>query len=128
MDEFEIIGRESISIEEGKHTGKVSRIEKRDTKEFVYLDVHVSVDGAEKGDGLPVTIKYGCPFDLTVNTKLGRLMMNFGVPRSDIEAKRKVNVADVLKKGIKVQFLTQNEKTDNGIFARIVDGTLKPLL
>jgi hypothetical protein len=65
MDEFEIKGRESISVEEGKHTGKIVKLEKRENKEFVYIDVHVSVDGLQRKDGSLMTIKYGCPYDLT---------------------------------------------------------------
>jgi hypothetical protein len=129
MDEFEIKGRESVSIEEGKHTGKIVRLEKRENKEFVYLDVHVSVDGLQRKDGSLMTIKYGCPYDLTANTKLGKLLMNFGVSKSKIESGEGINIADSLKKGTKVQYLVQNEEGDKGgIFARIIDGSLKPSL
>jgi hypothetical protein len=55
--------------------------------------------------------------------------MNFGVSKSKIESGEGINISDFLKKGTKVQYITQNEEGDKGgVFARIVDGSLKMLL
>jgi len=121
-------GRESISIPEGKHTGKIQQVTKevRGKEGYEYLDVYVTVDGVKNSKGEEVTIKYGCPFDLTPNTKLGKLLMNFGVTRKQIESGEEIDIEEILKKGTPVSFMTIDEKTDRGVFARIVDDSLKP--
>lgn len=132
-------GRESISIPEGKHRGKITNIEQRVSKKegYEYLDVHVSVDGLKNAKGELVSIKYGAPFDVTNidcctvatfigNTKLGKLLMKFGVTEEQIKSGESIDVEKFLKKGRDVQFMTKDEETDRGTFARIVEDTLKP--
>lgn len=117
-------GRESVNIEEGKHKGQITRVvlDRRGKKgeEFEYIDIFVQPADAK------TELKYSCPADLTVNTKLGKTLMNFGVTVEQIESGEEIDVEKLLV-GKKVQFLTQNEETPRGTFARIVDGSLKPL-
>ena len=123
-----IKGRESVSIPEGKHAGKISDVkqEARGKEGYEYLDVHVTVEGVKNSKGEDVTIKYGCPFDLTPNTKLGKLLMLFGVAKNSIEKEEEIDIEEHLKKGAEVEFMTIDEKSDRGKFARIVDDSLKP--
>lgn len=121
-------GRESVTIPEGKHTGKISDIkqEARGKEGYEYLDVHVTVDGVQNTKGEDVTIKYGCPFDLTPNTKLGKLLMLFGLDKDTIVKEEEFDIEKHLEKGAEVEFMTIDEKSDRGKFARIVDDSLKP--
>ena len=41
---IEIKGRESIRIEDGKHNGKIAKLESRDIKDFTYLDTFITLD------------------------------------------------------------------------------------
>lgn len=125
---IEIKGRESVAIPEGKHTGKIEdvKVETRGKEGYEYLDVHVSVDGVTNTKGEVINIKYGCPLDLTPNTKLGKLLMEFGVTKEEIEKGIAVDIESVLKTGSEIQFMCKDEKNDRGKFARIIDDTLKP--
>lgn len=125
---IEIKGRESVAIPEGKHTGKIDdvKLETRGKEGYEYLDVHVSVDGVTNSKGEVVVIKYGSPFDLTPNTKLGKLLAEFGVTKEQIEGGQPVDIEGILKKGAEVEFMTKDEKSERGKFARVIDDTLKP--
>jgi len=110
-------GRETIKIEEGKHKGLISKVElatrgETGKEQFEYVDIFVRLDDAK------VELKYGCPADITVNTKLGKVLMNFGVTESDIESGDEIDVEAKLK-GKKVSCITQNETTPKGTFARM---------
>jgi len=89
-------------------------------EQFEYVDIFVLLDDAK------AELKYSCPADITVNTKLGKTLMNFGVSEEDIESGKELDVEAILK-GKKVSCLTQNEVSPRGTFARIVDGSLKPV-
>ena len=83
------------------------------------MDIFVQLEGVK------AELKYSCPADITVNTKLGKTLMNFGVSEDEIESGEELDVEAKLK-GKKVTCLTQNEVSPRGTFARIVDGSLKP--
>lgn len=123
---IEIKGRESIKIEDGKHTGKIEKIEQRDIKDYTYLDFFVQLDDVKTTKGELVSIKYGTPMDLTINTKLGKLLMNFGVTKDQIASGESIDIEQIVKTGTEVTLMTQEETTDRGTFARVVDGSLKP--
>jgi len=123
---IEITGRESIKVEDGKHFGKIAKVESRDVKDFTYLDTYIELDDVKNSKGEAVSIKYGCPLDLTVNTKLGKLLMAFGVSKEQIASGESIDIEQILKVGTEVQLMTQEETSDRGTFARVVDGSLKP--
>ena len=51
---------------------------------------------------------------MTVNTKLGKLLMNFGVTKEQIAGGESIDVEQVLKQGTAVSLMTQEETTDIG--------------
>jgi len=107
--------KESISIEDGLHTGKVDRIEYR-TDPYEYTDVIVKLDDKD------VELKYGCPTNLSTTSKLGRLLSIFG----ELKVGAEVDIDKALI-GKKVQFQTVTEKTPKGEFARIIGESIKKL-
>jgi hypothetical protein len=130
---IKIVGRESTIIPEGKHLAKISalKVEKRGKENYEYLDVHVELQDVETKEGkhpsinfvLPcgnMKIKYGCPFDLTPNTKLGKLLKAFGVSDAQIASGESLDIEQVLKVGKSVQILTKDVETDKGTFAEIL--------
>jgi hypothetical protein len=135
---IEIKGRESITIPQGVHKGEITKVEERTSdKGYVYIDVSVTVGDVELKDGKNPEIRYGVPADLTQNTKLGKLLMAFGITQDQIVSGEPIDVEDVLKTGTKVEYLTKDETTEKGTFARnfcdeftetgFVDGTVKKL-
>jgi hypothetical protein len=119
---IELEVKKSITVDEGKHTGVISRIEQRNVDYqgdvITYIDVFISnVDGNKD-----LELKYGAPAAISERTKLGKLLSNF----TKLEPGKKVDIEKILLNQ-KVQFMTINEETDRGTFARIVDGSLKPI-
>ena len=111
---MEIEVKETKNLEDGKHDGKVTRVEYR-TEPFSYTDVYVKEKETE------FELKYGAPTSLTAKSKLGKLLSNF----IELKPGEKLDPEKVLV-GKKVQFMTMVEKTMDGEFTKIVDGSLKP--
>jgi hypothetical protein len=123
---IKIVGRESTIIPEGKHPARISalKVEKRGKEKalngdccssassYEYLDVHVEIQDVETKEGKHPSIKYGCPFDLTPNTKLGKLLKAFGVSDSQIASGESLDIEKVLTVGKSVQILTKDVETD----------------
>ncbi|MAH50117.1 hypothetical protein CMI37_30130 [Candidatus Pacearchaeota archaeon] len=106
---------EPIQIEDGKHTGEIVRVEARN-EPFAYVDFYI------KPEGTDFEIKYGCPANISVNTKLGKLLALFAVfkPGDHVDP-------ELVMKGKKVAFMTQMEKASDGNeYVRIVENSIKP--
>jgi len=103
----------------GVHSGEISRVEYR-TEPYSYTDVFIKLKAK---DGEEVELKYGAPSNVGTNTKLGKLLLAF----EKIEIGSKVDPAKVLV-GRKVSFQTLNETTAKGTYARIVVGSIKPVV
>lgn len=102
-------------IEEGKHEGAITEVEFR-TSPFEYTDVVI-----EFGEGNK--IKAGFPTNLTPDSKLGKLLELFG---AKIEVGEEIDPADILV-GKKCAFMSINDLTERGTFAKVVTGSLKPI-
>lgn len=109
---------EMKEIEEGKHTGKITRLAER-LEPYHYLDVFVQLDGTE------IELKYGCPVatgKLSTRSKLFKLLSQFAeLKEGDIADPEKILV------GKNCAFITLNEDTDKGTFARIAENSIKAL-
>jgi len=112
--EFEV--KEVKSIEEGKHIGKITRVEYR-TEPFEYTDVYVKLDDSD------IELKIGYPSFVSTGSQLGKLLAEFG---SELVKGSKVSPEDVLV-GRACEFMTLDDKTDRGTFAVIVKGSLRPV-
>jgi len=110
---IELEVKEIKTIEEGKHTGKITRIEER-TEPYHYIDIFIELENG-------IELKYGCPASISTQSKLGKTLNQF----TELEPGEKINIEKTLV-GKKVTFMTINETTDRGTFARIVDGSIKP--
>ncbi|RLF40489.1 MAG: hypothetical protein DRN12_05255 [Thermoplasmata archaeon] len=116
-------GAEAMKIDEGRHTGRITRIEER-TDPYHYIDIYIETK-TPKGS---TELKYGAPMPkdgkLRPTTKLGKLVET--IANVKISPKQKYDIEKLLV-GREVSFMTVNEETDRGTFARIVDGSLKPI-
>jgi len=124
---MELVVKDTIEIPEGRKTGRVVKIVERTTP-FHYLDLVIAIDGLKKSDGSLVELTYGCALSgnaFSPKAKLGRLLSLFGTDPKPGGKFDDVTLNKIFV-GKNVQFLTQNEETEKGVFARIVDGTLKP--
>ncbi len=113
---MELEVKPKIQIEDGSHTGIIETIKYR-TDPYNYTDVIVKVDEKD------FTLKWGAPTYLSEGSKLFKALLLF---KPDLKVGDKVDPETILK-GQKVSFMTLTEKTAKGEFARIVDGSLKPV-
>jgi len=101
---------ESKSIEDGKHTGVITAVEYRE-KPYKYTDVVISFEESK-------TIKAGYPTCVTKESKLGKLLQEFG---AEMEVGSVID-PELFLKDKEVQFLTMTN--ENG-FANVVPNSLK---
>jgi hypothetical protein len=116
--EMEVKARKTYA--EGKHKGKITKVEnvQRPPKNYKYTDVYVQPDDFD------VPIKFGAPTVMSEGSKLFRLVNRFsGKP---LEPGDKVDPVEVLV-GRECEFVPVNEETEKGTFARIADGSLRPV-
>lgn len=113
---IELEVKEVMDIQEGKKVGKIVDIVER-KEPYHYIDFILSMEGSDK-----LTLKYGVPAGLSTKSKLGRLYEKFG---GKLESGKTVDVYKIFS-GKEVEYITMNEETDRGVFARVVDGSLKP--
>lgn len=112
---MELEVKKAFELEEGKHQGTISKIGRR-LEPFDYSDVFIKVDGTE------LEIKYGCPTNLSLKSKLGRLIGQF----IELKEGEKVDINQILENK-RVQFMTINETKEGMTFARVVEDSIKPL-
>lgn len=109
-----IKGEKSVKIEDGKHTGIVTKIDFINTP-YEYTHIYVKVDNTDN-----VEIKLGLATKITENTELGKLLERFTGQK--IEVDKDYDIEEILKDK-KVQFLTITEDK----FANIVPESFKPI-
>lgn len=111
--EFEV--RERIVLEDGRHEGTITRIEYR-TEPYKYTDLFIKEEKSQ------LELKYGCPSNVSMDSKFGKLLGKF----IELKPKMKIDPEKVLV-GKEVVFMTmQEEGSDNKTYTRIVEGSLKP--
>ena len=98
-------------IEDGKHEGVIIDVEER-TKPYKYTDLVIKFD-----DGIH-TIKYGLSSTVTVQSQLGKLLMEFGAA---LEEGQLIDVTRIFKN----QACTFMTLTDSGGFAKVIKGSVK---
>ena len=112
MVEFEV--KQSQNLEDGQYVGIVDHIEYRNDP-YEYTDIYIK----EQKTGF--LLKYGAPSTVSEKTKLGKLLNHFTV----FKVGDKLNPETILV-GKEVKFMTITEKTKEGEYVRIVDGSIKP--
>lgn len=112
---MELTMEKGFEIEDGKHTGLITKVEYVDTP-FKYTEVYVRPEGTD------FEIRYGCPTTLTPNSKLARLLNKFKkVDLGDSADPEKILV------GRHVSFMTQKKHTPKGEFVNIVEDSITAL-
>jgi hypothetical protein len=128
---IDVIPTEAVSVPDGQHTGRIFAVKKevRGEGKYTYIDVYVTVDGLTKSDGSPVVIKDGMSKHLSINSKLGKTCMRFGLSEEDLDKATKegipLDVTNFLRLDTPVQYMVLTETKDGKTYARIVDGSLK---
>lgn len=122
-------GREAVKVPDGVHPGRITKVEKNirgTVKQYEYIDIYIELSDIRNKEGELVELRESAPSNLTPNTKLGRILMNFGTTQEQIISNEPIDIEAVLKdKTVTLQ--TLEETTDRGTFAKVVDGSLKPL-
>jgi hypothetical protein len=108
-------------VADGLHEGTIVRLEEspreKRGRKFVYLDVYV----LEKKEG--VELRAGYPANITPVSALGKLCQRFG---SGLDIGKEIEVEAILLNK-PCTFVTVNEETKSGTFARVQRDSLKPM-
>jgi hypothetical protein len=117
--EFEV--EEPKRIDEGKHEGVITKMELREsgkgTRTFEYLDIYIRPDGSN------FELKVGYSPFVSNSSRLGKLLARFG---ADVSVGKKVNAETVLLNR-RCSFVTVDDETKGGTFARIQHDSVKPV-
>lgn len=121
--------KETIVVPVGEHKGVIKEIKTKEVvygdERFTYLQIYVTVDGVKKADGETLVIHLDCPFEISENNTLGKLLMKFGCTedqiRDSVRLNKDIDVEQYIKVGTKVVYTTDNEKgKKGGLFAKIL--------
>jgi hypothetical protein len=112
--EFEV--KAPVNIPDGTHKGQITKVTYRD-EPYSYTDFWINVDGVEG-----VELKYGCPSTLSSTSKLGKLLVTFGVKLVPGEK----HDPEKIMKGRRCLFMTLKKTKDGKEFSEVVDDSLKP--
>ena len=116
-DNREIEWQEVMNIPDGRHIGKIIMVDFR-TDPYDYTDITICISSSE------AEIKYSVPTNLSTQTKLGRLMLDFG---ETYQLNGKIKPVEILMSK-NVEFMTITKPNKDGVnYASIVDGSLKPI-
>jgi len=111
---MEFVIKDAVKLNDGRYSGTITRVGYR-SEPYEYTDVYIK----EEKSGLE--LKYGCPSNVVKDSKLGKLLSQF----TDLKVGEKIDPEKVLVNK-QVEFMVLNEKTDKGVFARIVDNSIRP--
>ncbi len=115
--ELEFVVAPAKTIPEGPHKAVISGIEIRNTPQgFKYVDFYFKVTDVE---GEP-EVKHGFPH----NTSEKSSLVQFVSRLMPVKTGEKLNLNNL--KGRKVKFVTYNQKTEKGEFARITPESIQP--
>lgn len=114
VSNLELVVEEAMKVEEGSHEAEISKVEIRNTAQgWKYCDIFFQLENE-------VEVKCGFPAKkLTATSSLGIFVKKF----MPIETGEKVDLKKLI--GRKVKFVTSNEKTEKGEFARVVKESIK---
>jgi len=112
-----------ITIEAGKHSGTITNMIRRppsDNNLYDYLDFTVKMLDIDDEPEL----KVGFPTNLSELSKLGRFLKKSGF---DFNEGDEIKLSDIKEAIVdkKITFLTNNEKSDAGEFARVLRDTIE---
>jgi len=114
--------KESLRLDDGAHAGEIVRIDYVD-EPYQYVEFVVKVDDSV------LELNYGCPQNLSANSKLGRMFELFGKTLTVNEEISEDEMKTIFV-GQKVKFVTVTEsvKRDGQLreYARIASESLKP--
>jgi len=105
-----LVVKDHASMEDGSHTGQISKVEYRN-EPFEYTDIFIRPQGKE------FELKYGCPTNLSIKSKLGKLLARFTEVKPGLELD-----PEKILVGKEVTFMTVVE----GEFCKVIDESLKP--
>jgi len=126
-EEDVIVVTKPIKIEEGKHEGIITNVlhnlpNEAEGRTYDYLDVVIKITDSDN-----VEVKTGFPANISELSTLGRLLKKAGMDIEKLEEGEKVSVTDIKEKLVdrEITFLSKNEKTSNGEFARVLKDTIE---
>jgi len=117
----------SKGLDEGKHTGKTTKLEVRPAKDksgkvldYSYAELYIKADDAVTD----FEVRYSMPYKPGEKGKLAMTLAAF--LGRELKVGETVDPEKILV-GRNVSFMVMDEVTAKGTFSRVVDGSLKPL-
>lgn len=111
---MEIEVKESKKLEDGKYTGEITNVTKREDP-YEYIDLEITI-------GKEIRLKVGYPAFVTQGSKLGNLLELFG---QEIKVGLKVDPEKL--KGRLADFMVMNKKGKDGkTYSNIIPESVKP--
>lgn len=121
--EMGLKAKKTIKLEDGKHTGTIIGVSFVN-EPYEYTEIYIKEEKTE------LEIRCGLPTNITDTSNLGIVMSNFGEDINKAADDEKEYTEEEIEKlfdGKNVQFTVVNKKTDNGIFAKVMPTSLKPI-
>jgi hypothetical protein len=123
-DMVKAIVNKVVIIPDGKHLGIIRGLEERKTEVYgAYVDIKVEVSDVPEGK-----IVFGMPLNVSIQSDLGKFLINMGFPVAKNEGKD-IDLDKILI-GRNITFQTHNEKVEkgkfSGEFARVLKETIAP--
>jgi hypothetical protein len=113
--EMELKVKDVIEIEDGKHEGVIINVEEK-FEPYEYTDIYVEESKTKQN------LKFGCPTNPSIKSKLMRLLAKF----TEIKPDMVVDPAKILV-GKPVSFMTITEEGKEGKkYTRIIDESVNP--
>lgn len=133
---LDIVKETATVVPDGSHEGEITNVMLRETdkgdEKYSYLCVEISMNDIKKQDDTPVRLEMSAPSRLTVtpegkpNSNLAHMLVGLGYVLENVNS---INPDEMLAelKGKKVSFMTLNETSERGTFARIIEKSVKVL-
>lgn len=124
VEEDVLVVKTPVIIEAGKHKGKIVNVVRNlpsNENKYDYIDLYVEILEPKKYE---TELRVGYPANLSELSALGRLIKKAGMDFSDGEEIKILDIKDLLTDR-DITFLTNNEKTEFGEFARVLRETIE---
>lgn len=123
IDKLELEVKETLEIEEGKHTGIINKVMAIKYGDYTYIKIHALMTDPDLKNK-KIELNLGFNANITENSQLGMLLKK---AKFDLSVGDNITLEDIRKHltGSKITFLTQNKQTEKGVFAEIIKESIK---
>ena len=122
-EEDVLLVKKQVIIEAGIHEGKITNVVRNpptDENKYDYIDIYIELSDMDDSPEL----RAGYPANISELSALGRLIKRAGMDFSEGEEIKVSDIKDLITDR-EITFLSNNEKTEYGEFARVIRETIE---